>query len=155
MEKVAFWFLFFWTTLILWVVDFLKKRCLSPLPPFIESLNRIFIESLNTAEIKSYLNSLTLNLNIKDLKGLKLFQKFIEIYSDEERAKKLMLPFFVLYDFRIVSSHLLSNEKKESMLMSITERLNVEYNNYELIYKELIQKILKTNDEIISLLDNI
>lgn len=66
-----------------------------------------------------------------------------------------MLPFFVLYDFRIVSSHLLSNEKKESMLMSITERLNVEYNNYELIYKELIQKILKTNDEIISLLDNI
>ena len=125
--------------------------------PFIESLNRIFVESLNSKGIKNHINSLNLNLNIKNLKGLKLFQKFIEIYSDLETAKKLMLPLFVLYDFRIVSSHLLSNEKKESMLISISDRLDFEYkkDNYELIYKKLIQEILKTNNEIIALLDNL
>lgn len=125
--------------------------------PFIESLNRIFVESLNSVGIKNYINSLNTKHDIKNLKGLKLFQKFIEIHSNEEIAQKLMLPFFVLYDFRIVSSHLLSNEKKEAMLKSISERLKIEYkeDNYELIYKELIQKILETNHGITALLENL
>ncbi|MFW2597812.1 hypothetical protein ACN9JZ_03735 [Aliarcobacter butzleri] len=125
--------------------------------PFIESLNRIFVESLNSVGIKTYINSLDTTQDIKNLKGLKLFQKFIEIHSNEEVAQELMLPLFVLYDFRIVSSHLLSNEKKESMLKFISERLKIEYkdDNYELIYKKLIKKILETNQKIIVLLESL
>ena len=124
--------------------------------PFIESLNRIFVESLDTKNMKSFITSKDSNFKIKGLGGLKLFQKFIELHSNKEIANGLMLPFFVLYDFRIIASHLTSSDRKEEKMKSICDRLHVQYKkeNFQEIYQVLIQKIFESYQEIINLVNS-
>lgn len=66
-----------------------------------------------------------------------------------------MLPFFVLYDFRVFATHLLKNERKEEIIKSVCERLELEYkgNNYEEVYYKLISHILDSYMKIINLVE--
>jgi hypothetical protein len=121
--------------------------------PFIEALNRVFVESLAKKDIRSFINAKDSNFKTKNLGGLKLFQKFIELHSNETIANRIMLPFFVLFDFRIISAHLTSHEKQVATKKTICDRLGIEYteNNYQEIYQILIQKILESYEEILKI----
>jgi hypothetical protein len=112
--------------------------------PFIESLNRIFVESINSKELKKYLKLNHPEVDTSQLKGLKLFQKWIETCLDTDQFESLMLPFFVLYDFRIISSHLIDDGKKNETKQSICDRLEIanQKDNFEEIIDTLIDKIL-------------
>ena len=123
--------------------------------PFIESLNRIFVESINTKELKKYLKHNHPNVDISGMKGLKLFQKWIENCLNTDQFEMLMLPFFVLYDFRIISSHLVADEKKNDIKQSICERIEIanQENNYEEIFDNLIGKILNSYKDLIALVN--
>ncbi|MCH8618047.1 hypothetical protein [Undibacterium sp. TS12] len=110
--------------------------------PVVESLNRIFIESLNENFLKDFLISREINI-IQNARGLKLLEKVIENLSDTSAARTIMSPFFVLYDYRINVCHLQSQETVMTKTKSINERLSVDVSNtsHEVIYDSLFEKI--------------
>lgn len=110
--------------------------------PVIESLNRIFIESLNESILKEFIK--TRGIEIKSgARGLKLMEKFIEALSDSSAAHTTMSPFFVLYDYRVNVCHLQSLGTVMTKTHSINERLSIETSNtsHEVIYDKLFEKI--------------
>jgi hypothetical protein len=113
--------------------------------PVIESLNRIMVESLDKKFFIKELKNLVDSNELKELKdkGLKLFEKWLENVLKISDFSNVTLPFFVLYDFRIVSSHLMSDSSKKEKIVSINKRLNLpeENQNYQLIYDLLINKL--------------
>jgi hypothetical protein len=110
--------------------------------PVIESLNRIFIESVDESFLKSFLKSKEINLQ-DGLRALKLMEKFVEYLSDSLTARATMLPFFVLYDYRVNVCHLQSQETITTKTQSINERLELDASNtsHEKIYDQLFKKI--------------
>jgi hypothetical protein len=118
--------------------------------PVVEALNRVMVESLDTQFFKGELKDLCSKDELKGLGSLKLFGKWIEKVLKRPDFADIVLPFYVLYDFRVLSSHLISDSKREETFRSINQRLGLAEDNanYELIYDELISK-LKESYEII------
>lgn len=119
--------------------------------PVIESLNRIFVESLNSSQIKTELLKIDSNSDIKSKGGLKVFQMWLESFVNEDEAKKIMCPFFVLYDFRVISSHLFSKEKRTKILSSIKSRLELESkDDFEVIYESLLSALSESYPQLLN-----
>jgi hypothetical protein len=121
----------------------------------IEALNRVMVESLDSQFLKTELESLSGKNDLKGLRSLKLFERWIEKVLHIPSFSDISLPFYVLYDFRVLSSHLISDSKKQEILRSINQRLNLskENENYELIYDSLINKLRKSYETIIVYLE--
>lgn len=118
--------------------------------PVIESLNRIIVESINIGGIKSYLSKVNNQKDIKSKKGLKLYQIWLEEFFTSDQAYNIMSPFFILYDFRVLLSHLQSNETKTETLSSIKDRLKLPpESNLELIYDSLLLSLLDSYSKIL------
>ncbi|MCD9840013.1 hypothetical protein LVR66_02100 [Klebsiella pneumoniae] len=122
--------------------------------PIIESLNRVFIESLNVELFKASISKLENKIDIKNLKGLKLYSLWLKEYLRMDDSDKIMCPFFVLYDFRIMVCHLQSEQSKSEQLKSINKRLNIDEENcdYEIIYEKLFEQL---KDSLTSIEDKI
>lgn len=120
--------------------------------PVVESLNRIFVESLNTNGIKTIIKEQKPDIDTKGKKGLKLFSLYIEHILDKNNFNELMCPFFVLYDFRIMVCHLQSTNTKEEQLKGINKRLSIDEDNksYEQIYDRLFSEMEKSYNEILN-----
>ena len=118
--------------------------------PVIESLNRIFVESINSSGIKSILKDQNTELDVKNKKGLKILSMYLEHTLSKQNVDQLMSPFFVLYDFRVLVCHLRSNESRVDLLARINERLGLEKDNqsYEKIYDMLFVEMKKSFTEI-------
>lgn len=114
--------------------------------PVIESLNRIFIESLNTELFKSEISKLSKKIEIKNLKGLKLYSLWLKESLLVDDTDSIMCPFFVLYDFRIMVCHLQSEQSKAEQLKNINLRLDIspENSDYEKIYDALFVQLEKS-----------
>ncbi|WP_426993028.1 hypothetical protein [Methylomonas sp. CM2] len=111
--------------------------------PVIESFNRIFVESLNSKAIKDDIKSISASADIKNKGSLKLFELWIELRQKLANTKDIACPFYVLYDFRIITCHLQSEESKFDTLKSINSRLGLTEDNtsYEIIYDALISSL--------------
>lgn len=121
--------------------------------PAAESLNRIMVESLNVSMLRSQLEPHVQKGELKNLKGLKLFEQWLSKGLSAVDASSLMSPFFVLYDFRILMCHLASEETQEKSLASINERLGLEKanTNLEAVYFALLPKVTASLEGIVSL----
>lgn len=121
--------------------------------PVVESLNRIFVESLNETFLKNYLTSAGIK-DINGLRALKLMEKFIEHLSDATTARTTMSPFFVLYDYRINVCHLQSIATVTTKTQSINERLGLSKTNesHENIYEQLFKQIYESLTKISELI---
>ncbi|HEJ5651542.1 hypothetical protein [Pseudomonas sp. B14(2022)] len=122
--------------------------------PVVESLNRIFIESLNENFLKNFLNSRDIKI-ASGARGLKLLESAIENLSDQSGARAIMSPFFVLYDYRINVCHLQSQETVMTKTKTINERLSIEASNasHEVIYDSLFEKIYDSLTKIKALIE--
>jgi len=120
--------------------------------PAIESLNRIFVESISTLELKKDLKDIVKKADLEKLGGLKTFSLWLSKRAKIEDVSKTMLPFFVLYDFRILVCHLIPGDKRESMLRTINSRLSIAEDSvcYEKIYDSLITTLSASCSEIIA-----
>ncbi len=114
--------------------------------PVIEALNRVMVESLDSQFIKNELINLVSKGELKNLRSLKLFEKWLEKVLQISNSSDVSLPFYVLYDFRVLSSHLISYSKKNEILKSINKRLELLENNenYEVIYDALINRLIES-----------
>lgn len=110
--------------------------------PVVESLNRIFVESINSKGIKEKLQGLVIKKEIEGKGSMKLLEIWLEkvLSLDVTDIKEIMCPFYVLNDFRIITCHLCSEESRVSKLESIKERLNLEVGaSNEAIFDKLIE----------------
>jgi hypothetical protein len=119
--------------------------------PVIESFNRIFVESINNKSIKDDIKLVNSAADTKNKGSLKIFQLWLEERVGCENAADLMCPFYVLYDFRIITCHLQSSEKRSESLKSINTRLGINESNddYEVIYDAIISMLSSSYTEIL------
>lgn len=110
------------------------------------------VESLNTQSLKHELKDLVSKDELKGLRSLKLFEKWLENVLQISQFSDVSLPFYVLYDFRILSSHLISKSKRKETLRSINKRLDLlkENENYEVIYDTLINRLRESYEIILA-----
>ncbi len=112
-------------------------------------MNKVINESINTVAIKNDLKGLFETKKekniLKSLGSMKVFGIWLEkrLNFSTEKANQLLSPFFVLYDLRIASAHLQSDEKTKELYLASLKRLELEENcqNYITIYDKLILKL--------------
>lgn len=124
--------------------------------PVIEAFNRIVVESLNSSFLKQELSSHFTKDALKGLKCLKLLEKWCEKVLNSKDASILISPFFVLNDFRVMTSHLISDDKKSKLLEYINIRLSLDPQNSDLeqIYEVLIDKLIQSYQQLENLLSS-
>jgi hypothetical protein len=114
--------------------------------PAIESLNRVFVESINSGFLKRAIKDAGSSKDLKSAGGLKTLQAWIEVALGRSNHADIMLPLFVLYDFRVFCSHLLPTDKRNEMIRSINARLGFQEGNrdFEVVYDRLIEVLLES-----------
>ena len=108
-------------------------------------LNELLVEAINNKDIRKILKSQHPELKdeLKDKKGIKLLQLWLEKNTVGIDVNLEIAPLFVLYDLRLVSAHLYSDESKDNLLKSCCTRLGLEENerDYIVIANTLIDKL--------------
>lgn len=126
----------------------------------VNNLNKILVESINERGIRHYLkeNHSTENLGeLEELRGMKLFAKYCKIDLGIENIDEIISPLFVLYDFRIISDHLLSKDEEENKMKYCLERLGLDKGekDYRVIYETLMNSLIKMYQEITKSMEEI
>lgn len=108
-------------------------------------LNELLVEAINNKDIRNKIKEEypELKEEIKDKKGIKLLQLWLEKNTDSIDINTEIAPLFVLYDLRLVSAHLYSDESREDLLNSCCLRLGLQKDerNYIVIANTLIEKL--------------
>jgi hypothetical protein len=120
--------------------------------PTAESFNRILVESLNVSELRNQLSPHFRKEELTGLKGLKLQELWIGKVLGMSDAGRISLPFFVLYDFRVLTCHLASDETWDRSLASINRRLGLDEDNVKLdaIYHTLLPLLTLSLNELVA-----
>lgn len=116
----------------------------------IEALNKVLIESLNTAGLRTGIQVFNAHEDLKNLAGLKLMQKWLGLAYPTLDARTIMRPFFVLYDFRIVAAHLIGRESAEEKLRSCYERMHLAEGSYETLFDALIAELVRSYEQMLA-----
>ncbi|MBU5322419.1 MAG: hypothetical protein SO136_02675 [Sarcina ventriculi] len=109
------------------------------------AMNKLFVEAISTKEIKNYLKKNHSDVDVKDKKGIKIYQEWLNIYINNVDINKYICPLYVLYDLRVAMAHLQSIESKEKLLKDCCKRLELNENerNYSIIFNALVNKLIK------------
>lgn len=91
---------------------------------------------------------------LKGKKGIKLLQLWLEKNTTGIDVNVVIAPLFVLYDLRLVSAHLYSDNSREELLESCCTRLGLAETerNYIVIANTLIDKLDEMYDKFIQCL---
>lgn len=80
---------------------------------------------------------------------LKRLQGLLQSIANGADIPKLLSPFYVLYDLRVVYSHLASAEKAKNILGSVTGRLGLDAGVGMLeIYSRLLQELMSSFEKL-------
>lgn len=79
---------------------------------------------------------------IKNMKGIKLFQKWLEHHTEGIDVSLEIAPLFVLYDLRLVSAHLYPDADREKLLSYCCERIGLssDERNYRKIAEVIVSE---------------
>jgi hypothetical protein len=79
------------------------------------------------------------------LGSIKRLQSILKSIAPGESVGEILSPFYVLYDFRVASSHLASAETAATMLKTVTDRLGLEQTaTLAEIYDRLTEQMLSS-----------
>ncbi len=124
------------------VVDTEKER-----KHVFDSLNRIFVESINNSKLEKLLKKLGATATSNG--SLKRLQAILETKDPSGKIANALVPFFVTYDLRLAYSHLTSLSRREELLTTSTTRLGVaEDVQLPKLYEALLQQIIAAIDEL-------
>lgn len=108
-------------------------------------LNELLVEAINNNDIQKKLKEQYPEMKdkLKGKKGIKLLQMWLEKNTGRIDVKLEIAPLFVLYDLRLVSAHLYSDELRAERLGDCCTRLGLEQDerNYIVIANTLIDKL--------------
>jgi hypothetical protein len=115
-----------------------------------DTLNKIYVESWDNAALgKAITNN---GGNPKGLGSLKRLQIVLEGLFPGVDVASLLSPLYVLYDFRVASSHLTSDKTANETLKKVTDRLALpEESDLQTIYSRLIQNLLRSFEALVAL----
>ena len=88
------------------------------------TMDEIYVESLNTKALKKLAQEAGVK-ELEKLKGLKLFQVWLQALFPNEDVHNLVSPFFILNDLRIANAHISSMQKQEVRMLSVFERMSL------------------------------
>lgn len=116
----------------------------------VEALNKVIVESLNNEGLRKCITALAPATKFDGMKGLKLMQRWVDTAYGLDAAR-IMKPFFVLYDFRIVAAHLIGAESAEKKLASCHERMGIAEadRNFETLYDAVIDGLVASYEELL------
>lgn len=117
----------------------------------VEALNKVIVESLNNDGLRKCITSLDPATKFNGMKGLKLMERWASAAYGVD-APKIMKPFFVLYDFRIVAAHLIAAEAAEEKLSSCYERMGIAEadRTLESLYDAVIDGLIASYEDLLS-----
>lgn len=105
-----------------------------------DTLNKIYLESLDNKALGEVISKL--GGDPQNLGSIKRLQKVIELSCSDVDILSLMSPFYILYDLRVVYSHIGSKEREQEKLDYVTERLELDANSSLMaIYQSLVDKL--------------
>jgi hypothetical protein len=105
-------------------------------------LNKIYVESWDNAALGKIIVSQ--GGDPKNLGTLKRLQMVLEALAPATDIPSLMSPLFVLYDFRVATSHLTSEQTATETMKKVTDRLGISAgSDLQTIYARLIEDLLK------------
>ena len=109
----------------------------------INNLNKICVEAVNVSGLKIQVLKVDPNFNFKTLGGLKLLEHWIRLKMPQLDSKKLMTPFFVLYDLRKIIVHLIVVKARRDTINFCKSRLNLlpDDKGYEKVYVKLLTRM--------------
>lgn len=110
-----------------------------------EVMTKLFVERINGPVLKEDLRQIAhqdVLEKIKKFGGLKTLETWLELKFGAANAGQMMLPLFVLYDFRVAYKHLIPAEKQSETKVSCLQRLGLAPNSaleeqYDALVKQL------------------
>jgi hypothetical protein len=115
------------------------------------ALNQIYIESFDNAALKNILTNRKIPSD--KLGNLRCLEAILKSVSPSQNAHSIMTPFYVVYDFRVLGSHI-SGSSSLSKLESITKRLGLTSAATLLqIYEQLIKDMTASLKKMIELVE--
>lgn len=113
-----------------------------------DTLNKVYIESLDNKALSKLADQL--GVTSEGSGNLKRLQAVLStIIADTADLRRILKPFFTLYDFRVASLHLSSVESGEAMLESVLKRLDLsEPADLASIYERLSDMLAASFEEL-------
>lgn len=116
-----------------------------------DTLNKIYLESFDNKMLGDVISQL--GGDPKSLGSIKRLQKVIELCCSGVDISSLMCPFYVLYDLRVVYSHLGSEQSEHEKLDFVIKRLDIAPNSGLMeIYSSLVENLRESFDKLSGLL---
>lgn len=116
-----------------------------------DSLNRIFVESLDNAGLEKLVKAL--NLTPASTGSLKRLQSIFETKIDKATVGAALSPYFVTYDLRIAYSHLTSARKRAELLDSSAARLGLARGAaLDAVYAALVAQLTASTEKLAGLI---
>lgn len=116
-------------------------------------MNSILVESFNVDALKDILiESGIPSKDLKGLKGLKLFERFTEVFLKANDYRDIVSPLYVLYDLRVLAGHIKDSHYTDK-LNSCKERLGLSITAKELeTFNSLIASLIDMYSKLIEYL---
>lgn len=115
--------------------------------PVVNSLHQVCIESIRPHVLKPEIKKKDNKFVFAKLGGLKLLDKWIQLYCPNLDSSSIMKPLFVLDDFRKIVDHDTGSDE-ERILEYCYERMAVSKKNFENLYDSVVKGISNSFDEI-------
>lgn len=116
----------------------------------VNSLTKLCIESIDSKNLKDEIKKLDAYIDLEDKKGLKLLEEWLKLRFKDLDSRAITMPFFTLYDFRLILDHKMSESKIEETLELCYERLEITHDkNFETLYDRLVEEMTKSYTKII------
>ena len=97
----------------------------------IAALNKLLVEAVNPATVKTALKAKDPTTDLAGLKGNKSLEALLACEYGAVAASDAIKGFFILYDWRITCEHALGDDSLAEMLCSCAERLGVELHDID------------------------
>lgn len=113
-----------------------------------DTLNKVYIESLDNKALSKLVDQL--RVTSEGSGNLKRLQAVLStIVTDTAELRRILKPFFALYDFRVACLHLSSVESGEATLESVLERLDLpESADLASVYERLTDMLAASFEEM-------
>ncbi|NKX41305.1 hypothetical protein HGG71_07460 [Rhodobacteraceae bacterium R_SAG2] len=113
-----------------------------------QALNDVYVESLESSQLKKHLKAQ--DVDVSNIKGIKLLEQLMITLGYEGNLRKLMKPFYLIYDLRVSQSHLMATNSRREKVNSVSARLGMDD---KATFSEIYEKLREALDETLTVME--